>query len=69
MGIDLRAAMNDQWPPPGRTIIGSAYGTAYAGPCLVIENVRSWEWESFERRSPRPARERLGPLQLIEDKK
>jgi hypothetical protein len=57
-----------EWPPPGRTILGTAYGTAYAGPRLVIENVRSWEWESFPRRS-KPPRERLGPLQPIEDKK
>jgi hypothetical protein len=60
--------MNPEWPPPGRTIIGTAYGTAYSGPRLVIENVRSWEWESFERRSPRPARERLGPVGVINNR-
>jgi hypothetical protein len=54
--------MNSEWPPPGRTIIGSAYGTAYGGPRLVIENVRNWEWESVARREPRKTRERLGPL-------
>jgi hypothetical protein len=26
---------------------------------LVADNTRSWEWESFPRREPRPARERL----------
>jgi FAD/FMN-containing dehydrogenase len=53
-------AMNDEheWPPPGRTIIGAVAG----GPRLVIEHVRSWERESFARREPRRARERLGPL-------
>jgi hypothetical protein len=54
--------MNPDWPPPGRTILGSAHGTANAGPRLVIENVKSFEWESFARREPRRARERLGPL-------
>ena len=54
---NLRAAMND-FPPPGKTILGTANG----GPRLVIENVSSLEWESFARRS-KPARERLGPLQ------
>jgi hypothetical protein len=48
----------DEWPPPGRTILG----TAYAGPRLIVENVKSWEWESFARRVSRIARERLGPL-------
>jgi hypothetical protein len=59
--------MNPDWPPPGRAIIGVAKG--FAGPRLVTDNPRSWEWESFSRRSPLPARERLGPLQPIEDKK
>jgi hypothetical protein len=43
---------------PPRTIIARCT----AGPRLVAENVRSWEWESFPRREPRRARERLGPL-------
>jgi hypothetical protein len=47
--------------PPGRTILGTAY---YGGPQLVTDNVRSFEWESFARREPRRARERLGPLKL-----
>jgi hypothetical protein len=29
---------------------------------LVSDNVRCWEWESYPRREPKPARERLGPL-------
>ncbi len=29
---------------------------------LVVENTRSYEWESLPRREPRRARERLGPL-------
>jgi hypothetical protein len=29
---------------------------------LVSDRVASWEWESFARREPRRARERLGPL-------
>jgi len=33
-----------------------------AGPRLVAENVRSWEWESFARREPRRARDRLSSL-------
>jgi hypothetical protein len=43
--------------PPERTIIGGCS----AGPRLVSDRVRSSEWESFPRREPRPARERLGP--------
>ena len=39
------------------TILGSGLG-----PWLVSHHVRSWEWESFSRREPKPARERLGPL-------
>jgi len=41
-----------------RTIIGAAS----AGPQLVVENTRSWEWESFARREPRRARDRLPSL-------
>ena len=44
--------------PPPRTIISRCS----AGPRLIADNVRSWEWESFPRREPKPARERLGPL-------
>ena len=29
---------------------------------LVGDRVRSFEWQSFPRREPKPARERLGPL-------
>jgi hypothetical protein len=29
---------------------------------LVVENTRSYEWESLPRRESRPARHRLGPL-------
>ena len=50
--------MNDQ--PPGLTILGSCR----SGPWLVSHRVASWEWESFPRREPKPARERLGPLAL-----
>src|SRR5262245_60052212 len=46
---------DDEWPPPGKTILGSVAG----GPRLVIDRVKSWEWESFPRREPKPARERL----------
>ena len=42
-----------------RTILGSGLG-----PWLISQHVRSWEWESFARREPKPARERLGPLAL-----
>jgi hypothetical protein len=40
-----------------RTILGSGLG-----PWLISNHVHSWEWESFARRDPKPARERLGPL-------
>jgi hypothetical protein len=59
--VQQRTAMNE-WPPPGRTILDTAKG----GPRLVIENVKSFEWESFDRRS-KPARERLGPLRPFID--
>jgi hypothetical protein len=36
---------------------------------LVADNTRSYEWESFPRREPRPARERLGPIRRSEKKK
>jgi hypothetical protein len=29
---------------------------------LVADNVRSYEWQSFPRREPKPPRERLGPI-------
>ena len=32
---------------------------------LIADNVRSWEWESFPRREPKLARERLGPVSGI----
>jgi hypothetical protein len=41
-----------------RTILGNL------GPWLISHHVRSWDWESFARREPKPARERLGPLAL-----
>jgi hypothetical protein len=47
--------------PPPRTIIARCS----ACPRLIAENVRSWEWESFARREPRPARERLSPIGVI----
>jgi hypothetical protein len=34
-----------------KTILGSCY----SGPRLIVENVRSWEWQSHPRRDPRPA--------------
>jgi hypothetical protein len=43
---------------PYRTIIADSS----AGPRLISHHVRAWEWESFARREPKPARERLGPL-------
>ena len=48
--------MNDQ--PPGLTIISRCS----AGLRLVSDRVRSFEWESYARREPKPVRERLGPL-------
>jgi hypothetical protein len=42
---------------PYRTILGSGLG-----PWLISDRTASWEWESFARREPKPARERLGPL-------
>jgi len=56
--------MNDKWPPPGKTIIGTANG----GPRLIVENVKSLEWESFDRREPLKARERLGPVAAINNR-
>ncbi len=44
---------------PKGTVLGSGLG-----PWLISQHVRSWEWESFARREPKPARERLGPLAL-----
>jgi hypothetical protein len=44
--------------PPKPTIIGACY----AGPYLAAENVRCWEWESYPRREPCRARERLPGL-------
>jgi hypothetical protein len=44
--------------PPDRTIISRSS----VGPRRVSENVKNGEWESFPRREPKPARERLGPL-------
>jgi hypothetical protein len=29
---------------------------------LVADNPRSYEWESYPRREPKPPRERLGPI-------
>ena len=46
----------------GRHLARPSLFRANGGPRLVIEHVRSWEWESFARREPRRARERLGPL-------
>ena len=44
--------------PPGLTILGRCGG----GLRLVVENTRSFEWESLPRREPRRARERLRGL-------
>ena len=44
--------------PPGLTILGRCG----LGLRLVVENVRSFEWESLPRREPRRARERLRGL-------
>ena len=49
-------------------IVDHELGLTILGRCglppvrLVVENVRSFEWESLPRREPRPPRERLGPL-------
>jgi hypothetical protein len=43
---------------PGLTIISRCGG----GLRLVSDRVRSFEWESYPRREPRRARERLAPL-------
>ena len=50
-------------------IVDREAGLTHLGRCglppvqLVVENTRSWEWESLPRREPRRARDRLGPLQ------
>jgi hypothetical protein len=33
---------------------------------LVSDRTASWEWESYPRREPKPARERLSPLRKRE---
>ena len=49
-------------------IVDREAGLTHLGRCglppvrLVVENTRSWEWESLPRREPKPPRERLGPL-------
>ncbi len=43
----------------GLTILGRCGGLELR---LVSDRVASWEWESYPRREPKPARERLGPL-------
>ena len=40
-----------------RTILGSGLG-----PWLISDRPDPQGWESFARREPKPARERLGPL-------
>ena len=60
------------WPGPAdpecEMIVDHELGLTILGRCglpparLVVENTRSWEWESLPRREPRRARERLGPL-------
>ena len=32
------------------------------GPLLISDRPKGWEWESFARREPKAARDRLGPL-------
>lgn len=49
--------MNDQGQ--GLTIISRCGQSPIR---LVSDRVRSFEWESYARREPRRARERLGPL-------
>jgi hypothetical protein len=49
--------IEDNPPRHYSTMLGSGLG-----PWLISHHVRSWEWESFARRVPKPARERLGPL-------
>lgn len=44
--------------PCGLTILGRCGG----GLRLVSDRVRSFEWESYPRREPRPARDRLRGL-------
>jgi hypothetical protein len=49
-------------------ILDHELGLTHLGRCglppvrLVVENVRSFEWESYPRREPRKPRDRLGPL-------
>ena len=49
-------------------IVDREAGLTHLGRCglpparLVVENTRSYEWESLPRREPRRARDRLGPL-------
>jgi hypothetical protein len=49
--------MEDE-PHPKGTIFGSGLG-----PWLISDRPKGWEFESFARREPKPAREGLGPLQ------
>ena len=48
---------NDNEAGPKGTILGSGLG-----PWLISDRPKGWEWESFARREPKPARERLAPL-------
>jgi hypothetical protein len=48
---------DDNGAGPKGTILGSGLG-----PWLISDRPKGWEWESFARREPKPARERLGPL-------
>jgi hypothetical protein len=49
-------------------ILDHELGLTILGQCglpparLVVENTRSYEWQSHPRRDPRRARDRLGPL-------
>jgi hypothetical protein len=48
---------DDNGAGPKGTILGSGLG-----PWLISDRPDPQGWESFPRREPKPARERLGPL-------
>jgi hypothetical protein len=54
-----RRLSSDEDDESYRTILGRGLG-----PWLISDRPKGWEWESFARREPKPARERLGPLAL-----
>jgi len=56
-----RTKMKEDEPCAKGTILGSGLG-----PWLISDRPKGWEWESFARREPKPARERLGRLRQQE---